>query len=1569
MNSRAASIGSIVAVIGLSGLVFSQGMSREIPLGRVTGVVVSKASGKPVKKATVVLVSDDAEYQSRFDVVVPRRVTRTDDEGRFYARNLPVGKYSVSAYSANYAENYLDTKVLAAQATDIKVELENNAPYVNLYAAQHVFMPSEAVELHLNGWVPAASADVALYKLKTSSFADGKGLNDAIYALSSNANQNKNPEQGLEKVKGFHFDLKTRDDEGVFNEQVKLDGLAEGIYWTQVTFQSEKVKDKDTYYRDQRGTYLIVSRIGMVAKVDGKDVVAYVSKLDTGEAVPGAQIGNATSNGVSTLGVTGADGTVRIPLDKFPRQVVQNDEGRSQATQNRLLGLIATQGASTATIGSIETERTQATTLVGHVFSDRPIYRPGDTIQWKAILRSETGSKYSVPAGKPARVVVTDPADNEIINTVLTTNASGSVNGQFPTDPEQTGTYRVQVTVDGQTASNYFSVDSYRKPEFKMTVTPLKSRYYVGDSVQFKVKCEYYFGGPVVGAKLSAWADNRGYWSWYDTEEYDPEDDSEDYSGGEAGYAGDLEASTDNNGEAILTYAPDPSMKVEWYEDRQVTLNVSATESGDKYFDGSGSVILRRGDVSLSVDPDSWVAAANSKTTVTATVRDSVTGDPVVGENVVLMYGHDEWKDNISNFIREDSLNATTDAMGKATFTVPTSDAAEISLKATLHDKSGHEVQAESSIWVSGAKDYGHGAGDLEIHADKNSYRPGETAKVLIRTGKPGGSALLCLEGGTMISYRTVQITQVAQTFEVALPESAFPNALISVARIQNKKFQEASDSVKLKRDDRKLNVTVTPEKKVYKPGQEASYTIEAKDSSGNPVAAEVALGLVDESIYDIRKDSENPYRDFYPHRYSGVRTLYSFPELYLDGGDKTAKMVEIRKDFKDTAYWNPTVSTDATGKAKLSIKLPDNLTSWRATATVVDGDTRVGKATSNIQVRKDLMIRLSMPLYLVRGDEVRISALITNNTGTEKPVQIELMAPGLEIEGDKKQTVNASPTQGTQVTWVAKGASVGTFRVTGTAVADVANDGMELPIQIVPRGMETVDSSAQLVMTESGTLKINKTSEYGSVSIRVEPSISALLGSTIESLVDYPYGCVEQTMSRFLPALAVKALMGDQLSPELKAKIDEVAARSMKRLGRMQHSDGGFGWWEHDESDIAMTGMVLEGMSRAKSLGYPVPESITSRAVQWAESQAGQLAPLKKDWAWEAGDRLQYALGLSLWSPGKVTAIIRDLEKNKLDPENLAVLAMVQRLNGAPETAQKTLGLVKRASVQNKTAAYWPDADRWGGAGNARCLQALSVLSPGDPLVEQVVNYMWQSRRADGWVSTRQTAETIFGLLPWLKDRVSTQSICTYTLLVNGKPMAQGSSAQTVKLAMKDLKDGDNEVVLQKSGHLNAFLAFSVLAKQTPEPAEMQAETKGIEVAATLHELEVAHLGDGTARVVTAQAASTRFESGKPVRYRILLTTKSPMDYVMVHIPRPSNLFVVDSDGVDWWSYDWSGMQVFDDHVALFFRHLDRGMTEFDMNFRAEAPGASVALPVTAYQMYLPEVRGRSGMQKLEVR
>ena len=92
-------------------------------------------------------------------------------------------------------------------------------------------------------------------------------------------------------------------------------------------------------------------------------------------------------------------------------------------------------------------------------------------------------------------------------------------------------------------------------------------------------------------------------------------------------------------------------------------------------------------------------------------------------------------------------------------------------------------------------------------------------------------------------------------------------------------------------------------------------------------------------------------------------------------------------------------------------------------------------------------------------------------------------------------------------------------------------------------------------------------------------------------------------------------------------------------------------------------------------------------------------------------------------------------------------------------------------------------------------------------------------------------------------------------------------------------------------------------------------------------------------------------------------------MDYVMVHIPRPSNLFVVDSDGVDWWSYDWSGMQVFDDHVALFFRHLDRGMTEFDMNFRAEAPGASVALPVTAYQMYLPEVRGRSGMQKLEVR
>jgi len=1578
--TKLSALGSLVAVAGLSALVFNQGLSREVPLGRVNGVIVSKTSGKPVKEATVVIYPLDQPYQAQYEVNVPRRVTRTNEKGEFFARNLPAGKYEVSAYSANFADDSTKVEVQGQKLSNTKLELEANAPFVNLYIAQHVFLPNEKPTMHLNGWVKATNAHVSVWKLDTKALESGRRLEEIIQSVATNRTKTSQPTAGMSMVKEFNNPLTDRDDEGVFNQNLPLEGLGEGIYYAQLDLKDEQSHDKDKYYEDHRGTYIIVSKIGMVAKIDHNRVVAYVTDLDTGKPVAGATVGNASKSGTQKLGVTGADGTLEIPLSSFPKQVkhVEDDDGETsdKETDNRALGLVAEIGSSSAFIGSLANGSGSGTEMMAHIFTDRPVYRPGDTVQWKAILRNENQGHFTVPSGKNVAIVIKDPSDQVVLSKSFTTTDQGSVSGEFKTDPDQTGEYYVRVSSDGTTREQYILVDSYRKPEFKMTVTPLKSHYYVGDEVQIKVKCEYYFGGPVVGAKISAYGDNRPYYSWNRDE--DDEDYGDDYTGGEGNYAGDLNGVTNNDGEVILTYKPEGEIK--WTSDRQANFSVTGTESGDKYFEGSGSVVLYRGDASLDISPDLYVVGANSKAPVTATVVDPVSSKPMANQHIVLMYGYNKWNDSVATFVRQGTLEGTTDVNGKAHFEVPTTEAAEVQVQALLHDQGGREINAETSIWVWGTESHGEEDSTLELITDKKEYKPGETAHVLIRSDAVGASVLVCLEGQGLISHQTVNITQQAQKVDVVLPAEAFPNATISVSRISKKQFRGAEKPIRLRDESKRLKVSVKANQETFKPGQDATYTVETKAADGTPISAEVALGIVDESVYAIRKDSQDPYKTFYPKRYSQVETLYSFPELYLDGGDKTVSMPEIRRDFRDTAYWNPTVRTDGSGHATVTVHLPDNLTSWRATVTAVSSDTACGKAISNVQVRKDLMVRLSMPLYMVRGDEVRISALITNNMGSEKPVNLELRAPGLDVVGETKQTVNASPTKGTQVSWIAHPKTTGTFTVTGIVTTSGASDGMELPIQIVPRGVETVDSQAAMIDDVTKTFEVKRTADTGQLSIRVEPSISALLGGTVESLVDYPYGCVEQTMSRFAPALAVKSLLGTAIDPTLSEKIDKVAKKSMRRLETMQHGDGGFGWWEHDDSDLGMTGLVLEGLFRAKSLGYPVPEDMVHRARQWSEKQFPTIKPMPNkyaEWRWLSDDRLQFLLGYSRWGWSEAARpVLKDIEsysnatgKEHLTPGELGMLALIQQLSGASEHAHGTVIQMTRLAVENHSVATWPDADIWGSGGTARCLQALNELTPGDPLVEQTVNYLWQSRKADGWMSTRDTAQVIYGLIPWLQNRMTTQSVSTYTVLVNGKPVAQGTDSKVIKLKMSELNMGANKVEIQKSGDLKAFLGVSLLTKQIPEPKELDAENHGITVTAGLHELEAARLPDGTSRLLTSTSDQTTFKSGQPVRYKVNLDSKEDREFVMVRIPRPSNLFVVDATGADWWNYSWSGQQIFDDHVALFIRHLSKGTTTLEVNFRAEAPGQSVALPVSAYCMYLPEIRGRSSAMKLEVK
>src|SRR5205085_635696 len=255
------------------------------------------------------------------------------------------------------------------------------------------------------------------------------------------------------------------------------------------------------------------------------------------------------------------------------------------------------------------------------------------------------------------------------------------------------------------------------------------------------------------------------------------------------------------------------------------------------------------------------------------------------------------------------------------------------------------------------------------------------------------------------------------------------PNVFLNVTYIKNGEMYWNEEALVVPPRDRLLKLEIMSNKKEYKPGESASYTVFVRNADNQPVSgAEVSLGIVDESIYSIRGESAGDIRqEFYGRRYNQVTTSYtSYFNFTGYAGSKPIKLAQnkrayqladfknddrlveprIRKLFKDTAYWQPTLVTGGDGKASIKFPLPDNLTTWRATARAVTADTRVGATTQKALERKDVIMRLAMPRFLTAGDTVTISGIVHNYLPADKQTQISLEVGGAKLLDSPNQSV-----------------------------------------------------------------------------------------------------------------------------------------------------------------------------------------------------------------------------------------------------------------------------------------------------------------------------------------------------------------------------------------------------------------------------------------------------------------------------------------------------------------------------------------------------------------------------------
>ncbi|MCK5351014.1 alpha-2-macroglobulin, partial [bacterium] len=350
---------------------------------------------------------------------------------------------------------------------------------------------------------------------------------------------------------------------------------------------------------------------------------------------------------------------------------------------------------------------------------------------------------------------------------------------------------------------------------------------------------------------------------------------------------------------------------------------------------------------------------------------------------------------------------------------------------------------------------------------------------------------------------------------------------------------------------------------------------------------------------------------------------------------------VQVRSDFRATAFWRSHLLTDGNGKAFLTMKFPDSLTSWRTTVRAVGKDSTFGQTTTQVRTSQPLIVRLQAPRFFVVGDKVTISALINNNTEEPLETQARLEADGLQILGllrdgriiqDQIGSVRVEAGGQERLNWIVSVQEAGQARLNVLAHADSYADAMEKTYRVHEHGIEKFISQAGKMRSQDLTVHIDlppRRAGSTSLSVQLTPSLAVTMLDALPYLIDYPYGCTEQTMSRFLPAAITARTLQDLglnrdtilsrrfggIEQEHASKthsqgaqdlsnLDEMIQQGLKRLYDFQHSDGGWGWWKEGESDHFMTAYVVWGLSLAQEAGIEVQPTVMTRAVQYLDQQ-----------------------------------------------------------------------------------------------------------------------------------------------------------------------------------------------------------------------------------------------------------------------------------------------------------------------------------------------------------------------------
>ncbi len=971
----------------------------------------------------------------------------------------------------------------------------------------------------------------------------------------------------------------------------KEGSLTPGLYYLEVISPESAIyPEADSSY--DRALYqkfiLAVSKYNLTLKSSQTEALAWLTDLKTGQPIKDVSVEfyfDTNDKNYLAVGKTDHDGVAtgkyHSPTEQdnyYKRYVFAGDAKTGQdfaVTANDWES-----GISRYEFNNVNVEDYQDP-YNAHFYTDRPIYRPGQTVYFKGIIRQDDDAHYRLPTASPtATLQVFDSQSKQILSQTLRLSQMGTVNGEIALDENASlGSYSLNVEYEGHIFYKDFLVSAYRKPEYVVSVTTDKPEYLAGETVKVVADAQFFSGGPVSKAKVK-WTlltddfyfryEGKG---WYDFNDYDYSRRSGDYYSGGGYKIDEGEGTTDAQGRFLFEVKADIADKL---VSQQLTFDVVIEDMNNQTVASQARATVHKGLVYVGLSPERYVGVVGQENKVNVLTVDWES-QPVPKQEVQVIFAEHNWYsvkkqydngefywDSAVEDVPVYTTTVTTGADGLTPATFTPSKGGIYKILANVVDRQGHKVHSSTFMWVSG-HDYVNWRQEnndrLDLVADQREYKVGDTATILVPHPYSGTvQALVTLERGHVYSHTVLTLTTNSEQLKIPITTEMMPNMYVSVVIVQgasenpyldeNKtpvglpSFKVGYASLPIKNEEKQLKITLTPNKSAsekYQPREKATYQVKVTNVRGEPVQAELSLALVDKAVLSLMPETPGQLlNNFWHTRGLGIQTaggltlaidrinMLVAPEAKGGGGGFDLAFGDIRGDFRETALWLPDFMTDKHGVGQVEATLPDNLTTWTMTGKGVTGaDTLVGEATVDIISSKPLLVRPVAPRFLVIGDEARLGMIVQNNTKTDLTTETRFEVQGATVKplNDKMVTVKAGERVKVEyMVTVAQSQKVSeTLKLTMGAKATDYGDALTFEIPVYHSSTpETVATSGVLEKdgsrTEIVTLPRSFDKTQGDLTLSLDGSLAAGMQDGLKYLEHYPYECTEQTVSRFLP-------------------------------------------------------------------------------------------------------------------------------------------------------------------------------------------------------------------------------------------------------------------------------------------------------------------------------------------------------------------------------------------------------------------------------------------------------------------